>query len=551
MKIFVVFLIVFFGVGFVYVNAESRNCVQGTLCVFPNEFLKYKIVTDGSPDSVLTVTFGNQMYDNPRMLEVRETTEPSNPNQENWDTYLLNAEDGTFTQSYPYGEWLEYDYVYPYNYVADYSWVKETFTGSPSKIEEPGSIFYNGQKRDAVFVEKDNHKLVIDSKTGIMLSGLYWFSYSGGSFSMNYILIDTNITELKKTETKQIKKTECSGTKLCIKDKVKRVVDGDTIYIKDYKIRLSLTNTPERTEKGFKEALLFTKKMCPVGSSITIDQDDKQPFDRYNRVLGKVTCGDKVINAELLYNNKATIMKQYCSKSEFAKDDWAKKFGCEQKQTNPVKIDEKSSLTQLSEKWKTISDFGHDVKKVVPTTVSGFNAVYNLGVLGSLAPDDPDVNRQWEYLILSIRYMNSKQIDDWITLMKDRAIKENLDSVSMNYFNEQIKKVEKQKELKRDREPIKSRPDLQSYSIFQYKEKINEYKNELESANISKNHFYIRDKMIQYLKMIDSSIDSYVLGEGNALSWQQAENLEDQADDLEYEIDGKFIAENDVLNNSS
>lgn len=309
-------------------NAESKECEAKTLCIFPNDYLKYKIVTDGLSDSILTITFGNQRYDNPRMLDVRETTEPSNPNQENWDEYLLNTEDGTFTQSYPYGEWLEYDYVYPYNYVADYSWIKETFTGSPSKIEEPGSIFYNGQKRDAVFVEKDNYKLVIDSKTGIMLSGLYWFSYSGGSFSMNYTLIDTNIAELKKTETKQIKKIECIGTKLCIKDKVKRVVDGDTIYTKDYKIRLSLTNTPERTEKGFKEALLFTKKMCPVGSSITIDQDDKQPFDKYKRLVGKVTCSGKVLNSELLENCHANILTQYCKKSEFATESWAKKFGC-------------------------------------------------------------------------------------------------------------------------------------------------------------------------------------------------------------------------------
>jgi hypothetical protein len=145
--------------------------------------------------------------------------------------------------------------------------------------------------------------------------------------------------------------------------------------------------------------------------------------------------------------------------------------------------------------------------------------------------------------------MNSKQIGDWITLMQDRAKKENLDSISMNYFNEQIKKAEKQQELKSDRESVKSKPYLQSYSISQYKEKLGEYKNELGTMPISERHSYIRDKMIQYLGLVDNAIDNYVIGEGNAIFWQQAEDLIDQADDLEYEIDGKFIAEKDRLNN--
>jgi len=133
--------------------------------------------------------------------------------------------------------------------------------------------------------------------------------------------------EVKKQTTPSTS-AECKGAALCITDKVTKIVDGDTIYLKYYKIRLSLTNTPESNQNGFKEATAFTKKLCPVGSTITVDQDDKQPFDKYNRAVGKVTCSGKVLNAELLYNGHANILTQYCAKSEFASESWAKKYGC-------------------------------------------------------------------------------------------------------------------------------------------------------------------------------------------------------------------------------
>lgn len=140
------------------------------------------------------------------------------------------------------------------------------------------------------------------------------------------------ITKSESKENSQLKKTEsitkCIGTALCLTDKVIKVVDGDTIYIKNYKIRLSLTDTPERSQVGFSEATSFTKKLCPVGSTVIIDQDDKQRTDAYGRMVAKVTCSGKNLNAELLENRHAVILKQYCSKSEFASESWATKFGC-------------------------------------------------------------------------------------------------------------------------------------------------------------------------------------------------------------------------------
>ena len=123
-------------------------------------------------------------------------------------------------------------------------------------------------------------------------------------------------------------RTFCGKFK-CITDKVKRIIDGDTIELKNYLvIRLSLTDAYEKSKSGGPEATAFTTKLCPVGSYITVDQDDKQPFDIYKRILGKVYCGDKVLNSELLDNDHANILVKYCKTSEFAKEDWATKYGC-------------------------------------------------------------------------------------------------------------------------------------------------------------------------------------------------------------------------------
>ena len=123
-------------------------------------------------------------------------------------------------------------------------------------------------------------------------------------------------------------RTSCGKYKY-ITDKVKRIIDGDTIELKNYLvIRLSLTDAYEKSKSGGPQATAFTTKLCPVGSFITVDQDDRQPFDIYKRILGKVYCGDKVLNSELLDNDHANILVKYCNTSEFAKEDWATKYGC-------------------------------------------------------------------------------------------------------------------------------------------------------------------------------------------------------------------------------
>ena len=125
-----------------------------------------------------------------------------------------------------------------------------------------------------------------------------------------------------KNEPVQLKQDfdshRCIGEAKCVSELITEIIDGDTIYTTNYKIRLSLVDTPEKGETGYSEATTFTAQMCPVGSYITIDQDDVQLYDQYDRLLANVFCNGKSLNTALLYNGHAEISTRYCSISEFS-----------------------------------------------------------------------------------------------------------------------------------------------------------------------------------------------------------------------------------------
>ena len=125
----------------------------------------------------------------------------------------------------------------------------------------------------------------------------------------------------------------CIGEAKCVSELITEIIDGDTIYTANYKIRLSLVDTPEINESGFSKATSFTAQMCPVGSFVTIDQDDLQLYDQYDRLLANVFCNGKSLNSALLYNGHAEISTRYCSISEFSDYPWAQRFGCESQDT--------------------------------------------------------------------------------------------------------------------------------------------------------------------------------------------------------------------------
>lgn len=105
--------------------------------------------------------------------------------------------------------------------------------------------------------------------------------------------------------------------------KVNYVVDGDTLDINDIRIRLSLVDTPERGEEGYKEAKNFVKDVC-LDKKGEVDIDDGQRRgDRYGRDIGVVYCDGTNLNKALMENNLARIYTEYCDISEFKNENWA------------------------------------------------------------------------------------------------------------------------------------------------------------------------------------------------------------------------------------
>lgn len=114
----------------------------------------------------------------------------------------------------------------------------------------------------------------------------------------------------------------------CYSGKVTRIIDGDTIDVDNARVRLVLIDAPETYEPGGAEATSFVVQNCPVGSEATIDQDDWQLYDSYDRMLGVVYCNGMNLNKEMLSRNYAGIFSRYCSSSEFGTEDWAIENGC-------------------------------------------------------------------------------------------------------------------------------------------------------------------------------------------------------------------------------
>ena len=106
------------------------------------------------------------------------------------------------------------------------------------------------------------------------------------------------------------------------------MVDGDTLYIGGWLVRLALVDTPESGERGFDEANAFTESLCAPGTFALFDIDDQKEKDRYGRFLAVVWCGGENLNERLLEEGHGELMDYYCTRSEFGSEDWAADHGC-------------------------------------------------------------------------------------------------------------------------------------------------------------------------------------------------------------------------------
>ena len=120
----------------------------------------------------------------------------------------------------------------------------------------------------------------------------------------------------------------CMGTAQCFAGTVSRVIDGDTIVVNDESIRFSLSTAPELQGFGGMDSKNFIETICPIGSTVLVDEDDGQVLGSYGRIIAQVNCNDVILNQELLDASLGHLEERFCDSSEFANTSWAEKHGC-------------------------------------------------------------------------------------------------------------------------------------------------------------------------------------------------------------------------------
>jgi micrococcal nuclease len=133
------------------------------------------------------------------------------------------------------------------------------------------------------------------------------------------------------TETQSSSKSltqNCSGNTRCITGIVTQIIDGDTIKVGDQSIRFALASAPELKDSGGIKSKDFIDSICPVGSTVLIDEDDGQTEGSYGRIIGVIYCNGKNLNEELIKSGNGYLALEFCSKSEFSNDIWAQNSGC-------------------------------------------------------------------------------------------------------------------------------------------------------------------------------------------------------------------------------
>ena len=107
--------------------------------------------------------------------------------------------------------------------------------------------------------------------------------------------------------------------------KVTGIIDGDTIQVDGKSVRFALASTPELNTAMGQAAKKYVQEICPMGSTVTVDEDDGQTQGSYGRIVAKVTCNSVNLNQAIIENGYGHLSFAYCDQSEFSDDSWS---GC-------------------------------------------------------------------------------------------------------------------------------------------------------------------------------------------------------------------------------
>jgi len=182
------------------------------------------------------------------------------------------------------------------------------------------------------YFSSGEHDVYVDM---VLKSDRYWEDLHDTFYSLEQARSDIELEEpvrsdieLEEPESTNIISQECSGTARCITGTVTSIIDGDTIKVDGQTIRFALASAPELNEFNGPEARDFIENLCPVGSTVLVDEDDGRTEGSFGRILGVIHCNGVNLDEELLDADLGDILLEHCSTSEFADDYWAVKHGC-------------------------------------------------------------------------------------------------------------------------------------------------------------------------------------------------------------------------------
>jgi len=155
--------------------------------------------------------------------------------------------------------------------------------------------------------------LIIGVGVGIPVVIIMILIGGGGHSPLNF----EDNTVVEKTES-TIPSQDCSGTARCVSGVVTKIIDGDTIHVDGKSVRFALASAPELSGFGGVDSRNFIQTICPVGSSVIVDEDDSQTEGSYDRMIGVVYCNGMNLNAELLDADLGYMADQFCDSSELA-----------------------------------------------------------------------------------------------------------------------------------------------------------------------------------------------------------------------------------------
>jgi endonuclease YncB( thermonuclease family) len=184
---------------------------------------------------------------------------------------------------------------------------------SSSETDDDKDDDYNNGNKYSDFINTKNSKKNSEDKSNDPLNQIF------GNNNDN-----TKDSDKKEESEPTLPKPTLSD-EIELVGKVNHVVDGDTLDINDIRIRLSLIDTPERGDPGFKEATQFVVKLC-LGENAEVDMDDGQRRGSFGREIGVVYCDGENLNEQLMDNNLGIIDIRFCEKSEFSNEKWAKSY---------------------------------------------------------------------------------------------------------------------------------------------------------------------------------------------------------------------------------